>query len=60
MAVSDTGPETKDITEYLLRKYRMRHVQISAYNSKVNRLVKVGHKPVIYALRKLTKGTGQD
>ena len=58
MVVLDSGPEIKDVTMYLWRKYKVKHVRISVYNLKVNGLIEVGHKLIIQALWKLTFGLG--
>ena len=58
MVVSDFRPETKDITIYLWKKYKVKHVRISAYNSKMNGFIKVSHKLIVQALQKLTFGMG--
>lgn len=47
VVVSDSGPETKNITMYLWKKYKIKHVRISAYNLKVNRFIKISYKLII-------------
>ena len=54
VVVLDSGPETKNIIIYLWKKYKVKYIRISAYNSKVNGLIKVSHKLIIQALQKLT------
>ena len=58
VVISDSGPETKDVIMYLWKKYKVKHVRISAYNSKVNRFIEVSHKPIVQVLQKLTFGMG--
>lgn len=50
MVVLDSGPEIKDVIIYLWKKYKVKYVRISAYNLKVNRFIKVSHKPIVQAL----------
>ena len=56
--ISDRGLETKDVTEQLWKKYRIKIIWISPYNHKANGFIEVGHKPIVMALHKLTQGTG--
>jgi hypothetical protein len=56
---SDGGPENLGVVEILTKRYKIRHIKISAYNPRANGTAEVGHKPFIRALRKLTKGTGR-
>jgi hypothetical protein len=44
---------------YITKRYKIRHVKISAYIPSTKGIAEVGHKPFIRALRKLTKGTGR-
>ena len=53
VVVSDSGPETKNIIIYLWKKYKVKHVRISAYNLKVNRFIKISYKLIIQVLQKL-------
>jgi hypothetical protein len=55
---TDGGPENLGVVEVLVKRYKIRHIKISAYNARANGTVEVGYKPFIKALRKLTKGTG--
>ena len=52
----DKGPENKAITKSFTRKYRIKRVQISAYNSKAAGAIKRVYKDVINALSKIGKG----
>lgn len=47
VVVSDSGPEIKNITIYLWKKYKIKYIRISAYNLKVNGFIKVSYKPII-------------
>ena len=52
----DGGSEFKGAVIKCLRKYGIKRVQISAYNSKANGMIEGGHKPIIAALIALTQG----
>ena len=45
--ISDSGSEIKNIIMYLWKKYKIKYIRISTYNSKVNRFIKIGHKLII-------------
>jgi hypothetical protein len=53
--VMDNGLKNKDITKTLLENYNIKNVNISAYDSQCNGLVKSGHAPVVNALPKYCK-----
>jgi len=54
--VIDGGPENKAVVEEFTRRYGIKRVQISAYNSKGNGMIERGHKAIIEGLAKLTGG----
>ena len=41
--VTNSGPENKELLAELVRTYRIKHVTILAYNSKVNGIIERGH-----------------
>jgi len=53
------GPRHRWDSRYATKRYKIRHVKISAYIPSAKGTAEVGHKPFIRALRKLTKGTGR-
>ncbi|CAL3966158.1 unnamed protein product [Diplocarpon coronariae] len=52
----DGGPENKGVVEAFSRKYGIKRVQISAYNSKANGVVERGHRDILDGLSKVTRG----
>ncbi len=58
--VTDNGPPIIAAVDYLSKKYGIRHIRISAYNSQANGLVEVGHRPIRDALKKLCKSKEKD
>jgi hypothetical protein len=54
--VTDNGPPFIKALEYLARKYHVRHIRISGYNSRANGLVKRSHFDVQQALYKSVDG----
>lgn len=56
--ISDNGPETSEVVEELVNRYKALYVRISPYNSRANGTIEVSHRMFIYALRKLANSTG--
>ena len=56
----DGGKENMGEVIQLLNNWGIQRVQISAYNSKANGKIEAGHKPIMNALVKLTKGGKTD
>ena len=54
--VTDNGPAFIKALEYLKKKYHVRHIRISGYNSRANGLVKRSHFNVHQALYKAVDG----
>jgi hypothetical protein len=54
--VSDNGPPFVKACEYLAKKYHIRHIRISGYNSRANGLVERSHFDVRQALFKSVDG----
>jgi len=54
--VSDNGPPFVKALEYLAKKYHIRHIRISGYNSRANGLVERSHFDVRQALYKSVDG----
>jgi len=54
--VVDGGPENKDIVDVLLKRYKVKRIQITAYHPQANGMIEVGHRPIANALSKMTKG----
>jgi len=54
--VTDNGPPFVKALEYLARKYHVRHIRISGYNSRANGLVERSHFDVRQALYKAVDG----
>lgn len=54
--VVDGGPENKGYVKYLANKYGIKRVVVSAYHPEANGMVERGHKPMVDALSKMTKG----
>ena len=50
MFVMDWGTENLNVTETLLRRYKIRQVHASPYHLQTNGLVERGHDPVVNAL----------
>ena len=53
--VVDGGPKNKEIMEVLLKKYKVKHIQISPYHAQANGMIKVGHRPIANMLSKMIK-----
>jgi len=56
--VVDRGPENRGVAAAFTKKYGIERVQISAYNSKANRMIERGHKSITEALAKMSRGRG--
>jgi hypothetical protein len=54
--VSDNGPPFVKALQYLAKKYNIRHIRISGYNSRANGLVERSHFDVRQALYKAVDG----
>lgn len=54
--VSDNGPPFVKALQYLTKKYNIRHIRISGYNSRANGLVERSHFDVRQALYKAVDG----
>jgi hypothetical protein len=54
--VVDGGPENRGLAEAFVKKYGVKRVQISAYNSKANGAVERGHRSIVEALSKMGGG----
>ena len=54
--VTDNGPPFVKALEYLARKYHVRHIRISGYNSRANGMVERSHFDVRQALYKAVDG----
>lgn len=52
--VVDSGPENKGLAEVFAKKYRIQRIQISVYNSKVNGMIKRGHRSITDTLAKMS------
>jgi hypothetical protein len=50
----DKGPENKDVIKQLVTDYGIKRVMISAYNSKVNGMIKRGYPLIVNTLAKIT------
>lgn len=54
--VSDNGPEHQEVFRELMKRFKVKHVTISPYNSQANGFIEVAHRMFILGLRKLTAG----
>jgi hypothetical protein len=54
--VTDNGPPFVKVLQYLEKKYHIRHIQISGYNSRANGQVERSHFDVCQALYKAVDG----
>ena len=54
--VVDGGPENKGVAEAFAKRYGIKRVQISAYNSKGNGMIERGHRDFLDGLSKATGG----
>lgn len=52
----DGGPENKGLVKAFTKKYGIKRVVISAYNSKANGMIERGHRSLKAALAKMTDG----
>jgi len=51
--ITDGGPENKDVAEELLRTYKVKKIEVSAYHPQANGMIEVGHRPLKNCLAKL-------
>ena len=54
--INNRNPENKAWIIDLAKLYNIKHITTSAYNPRANKIIEVGHKPIINTLLKLTKG----
>ena len=54
--VINKGSENKNLVKQFVADYSIKRVIISPYNAKVNGIIERGHKFIINALAKMTKG----
>lgn len=50
----DGGPDFRKVVKFLASAYKIRRVQMSAFNSQAMGKIEGGHKPIVNALAKLT------
>ena len=51
--VYGNGPETKGLTEEVVKKYRIKNVRVATYHPQSNGLIERGHQQVVEALAKM-------
>jgi hypothetical protein len=54
--IIDGGPENKNLIVQFVTDYSIKRIVISPYNAKANGMIERGHKSIINALAKITKG----
>ena len=54
--IIDSGPKNKKLVKAFTKRYGIKRVVISTYNSKANRIIERGYKPIKAALAKITDG----
>ena len=54
--IVDGGPENKDLTMALAKRYGIKRVLISAYHPQSNGMIERGHRPLVDSLSKLVNG----
>lgn len=57
--VSDNGPEIRDACDWLEEAYHIKHIRVSAYNSRANGLIERAHFSVRESLMKACAGQPQ-
>ena len=54
--VTDNGPAFVKALNYLAKRYKINHIQISPYNSQVNSIIERAHRPLWESLIKAVDG----
>ena len=54
--IIDGGSENKEAEAELARRYKVKKVLVSAYQSQANKMMDCGHKPIVEALSKMSDG----
>jgi hypothetical protein len=59
LIVNDGGPQNQALTKQLLRRYRIRNIQVGPYHPQSNGLVERGYQNIVDAFAKLTAPKGR-